>query len=75
MHKASRFNIINPYLAACVALILTITLVTHTFFFTELTLDWVATLWFSLIFALLITIIQIARIEKNIKKLLTSIIN
>lgn len=67
MHKASRFKIINPYLAACVALILTIALVTNTFFSIELTMHWATSLWFSLIFSILIIIIQIARTEKSVK--------
>ena len=67
MHKASRFNIVNPYLAACVALVLTIALGTHTFFFIGLPIHWTTTLWFSLIFSLLIIIIQIARTEKKVK--------
>ncbi|MBA3755935.1 MAG: PAS domain-containing protein, partial [Nitrosomonas sp.] len=67
MHKASPFNIVKPYLAACVALTLTVTLAASAYFFSELALHWSAALWLSLLSVLLIIIIQIARAEKNIK--------
>ena len=67
MHRASLFNIVKPYLAACVALTLTVTLAASAYFFSELALHWSAALWFSLISVLIIISIQIARTEKNIK--------
>lgn len=67
MHKTSLFNIIKPYLAACIALTLTVTLATSTYFLSELALHWLVALWLSLLSVLIIIIIQIARTEKNIK--------
>ncbi len=67
MHRASLFNIVRPYLAACTALILTIVLIIDTFFLSELALHWSVTLWLSLIFALMTIFIQVAHTEKSIK--------
>lgn len=68
MHRTSLVDIIKPYLAVCTALVLAITLiVTDIYFVDELAFHWSAAFWLSLILALLITIIQIVRTEKNIR--------
>lgn len=64
MHKT---NAIKPYLPACTALILTFTLIINIFFISDIPLHWSAILWLSLIFALIIIFIQVARAQKNIK--------
>ena len=67
MQKTSLFNIIKPYLAACIALTLTIALATSAYFLSELALHWSIALWFSLLSVLIVIIIQIVYTEKNIK--------
>lgn len=67
MQKTSLFNIVKPYLAACIALILALTLIADRYFVSGIALHWLAVLELSLISALLLIIIQIARTEKNIK--------
>jgi EAL domain-containing protein (putative c-di-GMP-specific phosphodiesterase class I)/PAS domain-containing protein len=63
------FNIIKPYLAACIALILTITLIIYTYFFVEFASvsHWSTAIWLLLTCILLIIISQIKQTEKNIK--------
>lgn len=69
MQKTSLSDIIKPYLAICITLILAITLIADTFFTsqTALPFHWSAVLWLSLIFTILLTIIQIIHSERNIK--------
>lgn len=69
MQKTSLIYIIKPYLAICIALILTITLIADTFIAnqTKLPFHWSAVIWFSLILTILLTIIQITDSERNIK--------
>jgi len=67
VQKTSLFNIVKPYLAACIALILAIALIADTYFVSEIALHWSAVLWLCLIFVILLIIIQIARTEKDIK--------
>ena len=65
MQKISFFNNVKPYLAVCIALILAIVLLADSYFFNEIPSHFLATLWFSLIFSILIAMIQIAGSEKN----------
>jgi len=67
VQKISFLNNVKPYLAICVALILAIVLIADTYFINEIPSHLQAALWFSLVFAILIAMIQVAGSEKNIK--------
>ena len=68
MEKTSLSNIAKPYLAICIALILTISLyVINTFLVIELEFHWLMMLWLSLIASLMTILIQVVRQEKSIK--------
>lgn len=67
MQKISLLSNVKPYLAICIALILAIVLIADTYFINEIPSHLQAALWFSLVFAILIAMIQVAGSEKNIK--------
>ncbi len=67
MQKISLLSNVKPYLAICIALILAIVLIADTYFINEIPSHLQAALWFSLVFAILIAMIQVAGAEKNIK--------
>lgn len=67
MQKISLLSNVKPYLAICIALILAIVLIADTYFINEIPSHLQAALWFSLVFVILITMIQVAGSEKNIK--------
>lgn len=67
MQKISLLSRVKPYLAICIALILAIILIADTYFINEITSHLQAAFWFSLVFAILIAMIQVAGAEKNIK--------
>ncbi|MER0202518.1 MAG: EAL domain-containing protein [Nitrosomonas sp.] len=69
MQKTSLFYIVKPYLAISTAFTLAVTLVAGPYLIAEIAPHWQTALWFSLIFMILITIIQIARTEKNTRNL------
>ena len=70
MPKTSLFDLVKPYLSICAALTLAVTLVADTYFVIGIVPSYVQTaVWLSLIFTILITIIQIARAEKNTRNL------
>jgi PAS domain S-box-containing protein len=69
MQKISSFDNAKPYLAICITLILAATLIVDVYFADGTTPHVRAALWSSLIFTILITIIQIARAEKNTRNL------
>ncbi|NBQ67908.1 MAG: diguanylate phosphodiesterase, partial [Nitrosomonadaceae bacterium] len=60
MQKTSLFNIVKPYLAISIAFMLTVTLAAGPYFVAEIAPHLLTALWLSLIFMILITIIQIA---------------
>jgi len=67
VQKISLLSNVKPYLAICIALILAIVLIADTYFINEIPSHLQAALWFSLVFVILITMIQVAGSEKNIK--------
>ncbi|MBK6957267.1 MAG: EAL domain-containing protein [Nitrosomonas sp.] len=67
MQKISLLSNVKPYLAICIALILAIVLIADTYFINEIPSHLLAAFWFSLVFVILITMIQVADSEKNIK--------
>ncbi|MDO8333117.1 MAG: EAL domain-containing protein [Nitrosomonas sp.] len=68
MKKTSLFNIAKPYLAICIALILTIFLyVINTFLVIELEFHWLMVLWLSLIASLMTILMQVVSRERSIK--------
>ncbi|MBL8496718.1 EAL domain-containing protein [Nitrosomonas sp. JL21] len=67
MPKTSLSHSVKSYLAACVALTLTIALIINVFFFSELALHWSAVLWACLILAQIAVLIQQIRTEKNLQ--------
>ena len=69
MQKTSLFNIVKPYLAISTAFTLAVTLAAGPYLIAEIAPHLQTALWFSLIFMILITIIQIARTEKNTRNL------
>ena len=60
-------HIVKPYIAACIAVALTIALIINVFFFNELALHWSAALWVCLILAQIAIIFQQTRTEKNLQ--------
>ena len=69
MQKTSFFDSVKSYLAICIALTLVAILIADAYFIGEIPPYWQAVLWASLIFAILITIVQITRAEKNTRNL------
>jgi len=69
MHKTSLFDSVRSYSAICIALTVATILIADAYFMGEIAPHWRAALGFSLIFTILISIIQIARAEKIIRNL------
>ncbi len=69
MQKTSLFDSVKSYSAICIALTLAAVLIADAYFMGEIAPHWRAALGFSLIFTILISIIQIARAEKIVRNL------
>lgn len=69
MQKNPLLNNVKPYLTIFIALILLIIIISDTYFTNELPSHWLPVLWFSLLFAILIVVIQLAHAEKNTRNL------
>lgn len=66
MQKSSIFNVIRPYLIASLAIITITLLITALHFINEISLEWIAGLWGTLIIAIFIMISQIAKAHNQI---------
>lgn len=69
MQKNPLLNNVKPYLTIFSALILLIIIIADTYFTNELPSHWLPVLWFFLLFAILIVVIQLAHAEKNTRNL------
>ncbi|QOJ20613.1 MAG: EAL domain-containing protein [Gammaproteobacteria bacterium] len=69
MQKTPLFDSVKSYSAICIALTLAAILIADAYFNGAIAPHWRAVLWFSLIFTMLITIIQIVRAEKHTRNL------
>lgn len=69
MQKNPLLNNVKPYLTIFSALIILIIIIADTYFTNELPSHWLPVLWFFLLFAILIVVIQLAHAEKNTRNL------
>lgn len=69
MPKNSLLNNVKPYLTICISLILLLIIIADAYVTNELPPHWQTALWFSLLFTILIAIIQLAQTEKNSRSL------
>lgn len=69
MQKNSLLNNVKPYLTISISLILMLIIIADTYTTNELPPHWLTALWFSLLFTILIVIIQLAQTEKDTRSL------